>query len=193
MPQAIPWVVGRGWEGAREAMARHEADDVCALVERDTSRVTCTLGEAIWPLCVLANVTGRGTAAGLGAHLLCPSQTLMATQPGAHSPLSARDSILPPPFPDVSLTFSSSLPEFSCILLQFGWVSSGLGDSTRSLCSCDQPLPSPFPHTKRLVVRGAVHNKPAEANSWYPHCPFLQSSHSPFSKQSCTVPVTGML
>lgn len=72
MPQTIPWVVGRGWEGAREAMARHEADDVCALVERDTSRVTCTLGEAIWPLCVLANVTGRGTAAGLGAHFAVP-------------------------------------------------------------------------------------------------------------------------
>lgn len=185
--------MGRGWEGARETVARHEADDVFALVERDTSRVTCTLGEAIWPLCVCANVTERGMAVGLGAHLLCPSLTLMAKQPWAHSPLSAQDSILPPPFPDVSLTFSSSLPEFSCILLQFGWVSSGLGTAQGASAAVISLYHLHFPQGGWWWGELCTTNLLKQTAGTHPHCPFLQSSHCPFSKQCCTLPVTGML
>lgn len=138
----------RGWEGAREAVAR---DDLCLLWWRGAPAGWAALCEKPFgpSVCVPMLLKGpvgaeeRGMAAGLLARLLCLSLTLMAKQPGAHSPsLSAQD-IRPSPFPDMSLT-SSSLPKLSCILLPVAiWLrvlmSSGLGTAhTRSLCSCDQ-------------------------------------------------------
>lgn len=87
-----------------------------------------------------------GTAA--GDCFLCPPLPLMATQPWAYSPASVRRQ-------HPSTILSSSFRNFSCSLLpSIIWLRVlGAKDSTRSLCSCDQPhhlCSSPM----RLVGKG---------------------------------------
>lgn len=133
VPQAISWLVGEGLGRSQRGCGQALWGwSVFALVERDSSRVSCPLWKPFGPsVCVPTLLKGpvgadeRGTAAGLVARLLCPSLTLMAKQPWAHSPSSAQDTILPPPLPGVSLTFSTHFlsPLAFCGLQQFDYVS----------------------------------------------------------------------
>lgn len=53
----ISWLVGKGLGRGQRGCG--QGWSVFALVERGTSRMSCTLWEAIWPLCVCANAAER--------------------------------------------------------------------------------------------------------------------------------------
>lgn len=136
---------------------------------------------------------GRDMPAGLVACLL--SHLWHWWQHGyGHIPrLCGQGNILPPPFPDVSLIFSSPLPKFSCILLLAAiWLCVlGAGDSTRSLWCCDQPYHICSPKKRR--GSSPVCNRHVEANTAGTHVTPFSSHPIPFSNQWCIHPAAGTL
>lgn len=182
--------LGRGLNGVCSGGRGHQQGEVYSIRSRLVPSVHMTL-------LIKGPVSADETGTVAGDCFLCPPLPLMATQPWAYSPASV-------PRQHPSTILSSSFPNFSCSLPpSVIWLRAlGARDSTRSLCSCDQPhhLCSSL---MRLVGKGmellvdkehsCMQKTPLRQTQLVPTLPISQSAQSPLPPQSCIFPATGIL